>query len=91
MNRKELIKAISRSADISTIQADKAIRGFEQAVTGALSRGKDVTLVGFGRFSAVKRAARKCRNPQTGEKMHIPAKKVAVFKAGKGLKNAVID
>ena len=55
----------------------------------ALKKGDSVTLVGFGTFSVSKRKARKGRNPQTGEAIKIAAKKVPVFKAGKGLKDSV--
>jgi DNA-binding protein HU-beta len=54
-----------------------------------LKKGDSVTLVGFGTFSVSKRSARQGRNPQTGAKINIPARKVPVFKAGKGLKEAV--
>ena len=59
------------------------------AIKKALKKGESVTLVGFGTFSVSKRKARKGRNPQTGEAIKIAAKKVPVFKAGKGLKDAV--
>jgi nucleoid DNA-binding protein len=58
-------------------------------VLKALKKGDTVALVGFGTFSVSKRKARKGRNPQTGESIKIAARKVPVFKAGKGLKDAV--
>ena len=59
------------------------------ALTGSLAKGDAVTLVGFGTFSVAERAARTGRNPQTGKPLQIAAKKVAKFKAGKGLADAV--
>jgi nucleoid DNA-binding protein len=59
------------------------------AIQKALKKGDTVTLVGFGTFRVSKRKARKGRNPQTGAVIKIAAKKVPVFKAGKGLKDAV--
>jgi len=59
------------------------------AIQKALKKGNAVTLVGFGTFRISKRKARKGRNPQTGAVIKIAAKKVPVFKAGKGLKDAV--
>lgn len=61
------------------------------AVYEALSSGDSVTLVGFGTFSVSERAARTGRNPQTGKAIKIAAKKVAKFKAGKGLAEAVVS
>ena len=66
-----------------------AISAALAAIQKALKKGDSVTLVGFGTFSVSKRKARKGRNPQTGEAIKIAAKKVPVFKAGKGLKDAV--
>jgi len=59
------------------------------AIQKTLKKGNDVTLVGFGTFKISKRKARVGRNPQTGKALKIAAKKVPVFKAGKGLKDAV--
>jgi nucleoid DNA-binding protein len=59
------------------------------AIQKALKKGNTVTLVGFGTFRVSKRKARTGRNPQTGKAIKIAAKKVPVFKAGKGLKDAV--
>jgi nucleoid DNA-binding protein len=70
-------------------EADVAISAALAAIQKALKKGDSVTLVGFGTFSVSKRKARKGRNPQTGEAIKIAAKKVPVFKAGKGLKDAV--
>ena len=59
------------------------------AIQKALQKGDAVTLVGFGTFDVTERKAREGRNPKTGEAINIAAKKVPVFKAGKGLKDAV--
>jgi DNA-binding protein HU-beta len=59
------------------------------SITQSLANGHRVSLPGFGTFSVSHRAARDGRNPATGESMHIPAKKVAKFKPGKGLADAV--
>ena len=56
-----------------------------EAVTEALKSGEKVTLVGFGTFMVAERAARTGRNPQTGEKIEIPARKVVKFKPGSKL------
>jgi DNA-binding protein HU-beta len=54
-----------------------------------LSKGDQVTLVGFGTFSVRERAERKGRNPQTGQEITIKAAKIPSFKAGKGLKDTI--
>ena len=89
MNKTELIAAIAEAADISKAAADKALLGMLEAVTDSLQKGENVTLIGFGTFSAVKRDARTGRNPQTGKAIKIPAKTVAKFKVGKKLADAV--
>jgi len=58
-------------------------------ITEALREKEDVVLIGFGTFTTSKRKARTGRNPQTGEKIKFTAKRVAVFRAGKALKNAI--
>jgi DNA-binding protein HU-beta len=82
MNKADLINKISVDANITKSQASKAIESVMEAVTRALRSGDKVTLVGFGTFSVTRRAARKGRNPKTGESIKIKAKKVAKFKAG---------
>lgn len=59
------------------------------AITTALQRGEQVSLVGFGTFTVRERAARTGRNPQTGENIEIQAARIPAFKAGKALKDAV--
>jgi DNA-binding protein HU-beta len=89
MNKKELIESIAGAADISKAAAEKALNGTLAAVADALKKGDKVTLVGFGTFSVSKREARTGRNPQTGKSIKIPAKKVAKFKAGSKLSDAI--
>jgi DNA-binding protein HU-beta len=89
MNKGELIDAVSNSAGLSRADSAKAVDGVLDAISGALSGGGSVSLVGFGTFSVNARAARAGRNPRTGETIHIPASNVPKFKAGKALKVAV--
>lgn len=88
MNRAELIEEVAK-VTCTKKEADEAISAMLVAIKKALKKGESVTLVGFGTFSVSKRKARKGRNPQTGEAIKIAAKKVPVFKAGKGLKDGV--
>lgn len=89
MNKSELVDSMASAAGISKAAAEKSLTGFLDAVTNALSSGDKVTLVGFGTFSVTKRAARQGRNPQTGKAIKIPARKVARFKPGSKLADAV--
>ena len=89
MNKSELVDSIAQSAGLTKEQAAKAVNAFTESVQGALQRGDDVVLVGFGTFSVKERAARTGRNPKTGEEMQVAASKVPSFKAGKGLKDSV--
>ena len=88
MNKAELIGEVAK-VTCSKKEADEAVSATFAAIQKALKKGDNVTLVGFGTFRVSKRKARKGRNPQTGAVLKIAAKKVPVFKAGKGLKDAV--
>jgi DNA-binding protein HU-beta len=89
MTKAELIEAVAEGAKISKTAAAKAIDSMINGIKKSLKKGDKVTLVGFGTFSAVKRKARKGRNPRTGEEIKIPAAKVPKFISGKALKAAV--
>ena len=89
MNKKELVDYISKSADLTTPQAEKALNGCLGAIAQSLRNNDKVSLVGFGTFSTSKREARTGRNPQTGQSIKIPAKTVVKFKAGKAIGDEV--
>ncbi len=89
MNKAELIDHVAASADLSKAAAGAAVEAVIGGVSGALSNGDSVSLVGFGTFSVSDRAARTARNPRTGETINVPASKAPKFKAGKALKDAV--
>jgi DNA-binding protein HU-beta len=85
MNKADLVQKMAKDAGITKRQATTAIETLVEAVTKSLRSGERVTLIGFGTFSVSRRAARKGRNPKTGEAIKIKAKKVARFRAGKEL------
>lgn len=89
MNKAELVSKIADDAGITKVQATTALGSFMEGVTKTLKSGNKLILVGFGTFSVSKRAARKGRNPQTGETIKIKAKKVAKFKASKELSGKI--
>ncbi|MBC8313756.1 MAG: HU family DNA-binding protein [Candidatus Cloacimonetes bacterium] len=89
MTKHDLIEKMADEVGISKKKANDAINVFLDSTKNSLKNGEKVTLVGFGTFKVVKRAARKGVNPATGAKINISARNVAKFKAGKKLKEAV--
>ncbi len=89
MNKTELIDKIAAGAGISKADAKKALDATVVALKDALVAGDKIQLVGFGTFSINERPAREGINPATKEKIQIAAKKVAKFKAGAELADAI--
>lgn len=89
MNKTELIDRIAAGSDLSKAAAKKALDATTEAIKAALVVGDKVQLVGFGTFSVNERPARQGINPATKAKINIPAKKVAKFKAGAELNDAI--
>ena len=89
MNKNDLVAAVSDTAGLSKADATSAVDAVFDVITGALKKGDEVRLVGFGTFAVTRRAASEGRNPRTGEKITIKASNQPKFKAGKGLKDAV--
>ena len=87
MNKDELVKEISKKAGVSQKAASDILSATLETIEKTVSKGKKVTLVGFGTFEARKRAARTGRNPQTGATLKIAAKTVPSFSAGKAFKS----
>lgn len=87
MTKTDLVAKIAEGAGLTKIQAEKALNCFIAETTAALKAGDKITLVGFGTFSAVTRAARTGRNPQTGKAIKIDAKTNGKFTPGKSLKD----
>lgn len=89
MNKAELINQLAQDASITKAAAGQALDSITNTIISTLKKGENVTMVGFGTFSASERAARNGRNPQTGETIKIKARKVPKFKAGKEFSEAV--
>jgi DNA-binding protein HU-beta len=91
MNKKDLTNFVAVEAGITKKDANLVIGTVLEGIkSGLLADGK-VTLVGFGTFSVVQRAARQARNPKTGEAISVPAKMVPKFKPSKNLKDACLE
>ena len=89
MNKAELISVVAEKTGFTKKDSDLAVNAALDAITEALVAGEKVQLVGFGTFEVKERAARVGRNPRTKEEIAIPASRVAAFKVGKALKDAV--
>ena len=89
MNKEELVQEIAKKANVTQKEAAEVLGALIETVQKTVSKGKKVTLVGFGTFEARKRAARIGRNPQTGKELKIPATTVPAFSAGKKFKTVV--
>ncbi len=89
MNKQQLIARIAENAEVSQEVARRTLSATLKSITDALAGGDRVQLVGFGTFKVNDRAARKGRNPQTGDEIDIPASRAASFTAGTDLKEAI--
>lgn len=89
MNKTELIEAISKSTGVSKKDCGAVLTSFTSEVEKAVKKGDKVSLIGFGTFSASKRAARTGKNPRTGESIKIASCTIPKFKAGSEFKNIV--
>ena len=89
MNKEELVQEISKKSKVTQKEANEVLSALIETVQKTVSKGKKVTLVGFGTWEARKRAARVGRNPQTGKELKIAAKTVPAFSAGKSFKELV--
>ena len=89
MNKSDLIEKVASSAELSRAAAGKAVDALLDTITDALKDGDQVTLIGFGTFAVRERPGRIGRDPRTGSPLDIKASRVAAFKAGKSLKDAL--
>jgi DNA-binding protein HU-beta len=89
MNKADLITRVSEIAEISKKDSTAAVDEILDSIKEALKAGDKIQLIGFGNFEVRERAARKGRNPQTGEEIEIAASKMPAFSPGKGLREAI--
>ncbi len=89
MTKAEIIESVASESELSKRQATEIVDLIISEITSALQKGDEVALTPFGRFKVRARKAREGRNPKTGAKIKIPARKVPAFVAGKALKDAV--
>lgn len=89
MNKGQLVEAIATKTGLSKAQSEGALNTVIDTISQTVKKGDSVTLIGFGTFSMTKRAARKGKNPRTGEAIKIAARKIPKFSPGQSFKNLV--
>jgi len=91
VNKSDLIAKVATASSLTKTDAEKAIDATFRSITQSLIKGEEVRLIGFGTFFATDRSASDGRNPRTGEAIKIPATRLAKFRVGKQLKEAVAN
>ena len=89
MTKIEFIDAVAKETEWTKKDSEEAINAVIKVITNALVAGEKLSIVGFGTFEVVERAAREGRNPQTGESLMIKACKTPKFKPGKAFKDLI--
>ncbi|MEG9320160.1 MULTISPECIES: HU family DNA-binding protein [Fusobacterium] len=90
MTKKEFIDLYFAKGEFETkADAERKAAAFLNVIEEGLLKGEEITFLGFGKFEVVERAARTCRNPQTGKEMKVEAKKAVKFKPGKALSEKI--
>jgi DNA-binding protein HU-beta len=89
MNKTDFVGVVAKKAGLTNVDAKKSVEAFIKTVEDTVKKGEKVSLLGFGSFSVVKKAARKGVNPKTKKPINIPARKVVKFKPGTGLAKVV--
>jgi len=94
MKFEELISKVAKETDLSKKDVRRAVKGFFEALAEEFKKakpGESLRIQGYGTFKVVKRAPRKARNPQTGEEIEIPARKVLTFKPSEAFVEELTD
>lgn len=89
MTKIEFVDAVAKETEWTKKDSEEAINAVVKVITNALVAGEKLSIVGFGTFEVVERAAREGRNPKTGESLMIKACKMPKFKPGKAFKELI--
>ncbi len=87
--KSDLINTIAKKSGLTKSVSEKSLNACLDSIQEALSKEEKLKIIGFGSFSVEDRKEREARNPQTGEKITVPSKKVVKFKPGKKLKEEI--
>lgn len=91
MTKKEIVKTISDEIGMTQLMTKEIVQKTFDAIVEALVDERRIELRNFGVFEVKRRAARKARNPRTGDRVVVPAKYVVVFKPGKQMEERVLQ
>lgn len=89
MTKAELIAEVAKATDLPKKDSEIIVNTVLKSVINALHRGEKIELRGFGSFRLRNRRARAGRNPKTGERVQVPAKRIPYFKPGRELKELI--
>jgi len=91
MKKQELVKLLAEELETTQGKADIALNTIFRTIAGVMESGDFVSIPKFGKFFTKINAARTCRNPQTGDQMEVPEKRVPKFKPALGLKELILE
>lgn len=91
MTKAELVDEVARSTELTKKHAEIIVNTVFESIVDSLKAGEKIELRGFGSFRIRKRGARIGRNPKTGDKVKVPAKRIPYFKPGKDLREMLND
>ena len=90
LKKEDFARKVKETLELSSMkEANRIIDGMVKVISDTMKDGEGITLPGIGKFEVATRAARTCRNPQTGEAVEVPEKKVVKFKVASAIKNVV--
>ncbi len=89
MNKQAIVDVIHEELGGTKTSSERVVDTIFETIANSLTKGEEVSIAGFGIFSAKIRAARTARNPRTGEAIQVPEMRVPKFRAAKALKDAV--
>lgn len=89
MTKAELVEEVARVSDLTKKHSEVIVNTVFESIVDALQKDEKIELRGFGSFRIRQRRSRQGRNPKTGDKVDVPAKRIPYFKPGKELKELI--
>ena len=89
MTKAELVEEVSRVSELTKKHSEVIVNTVFQSIVDALHKNEKIEVRGFGSFRIRQRRSRQGRNPKTGQKVDVPAKRIPYFKPGKELKELI--
>jgi len=91
MTKAELVEEVARSTELTKKHAEIIVNTVFESIVDSLKAGEKIELRGFGSFRIRRRGSRMGRNPKTGDRVKVPAKRIPYFKPGKDLREMLND